>query len=79
MKKSQVTENEQMQLADCKIRIMAIPGWDFISDNAVCYGRLKATCPPFKIQKWNSQALLVLYKELSEDRDLGKIAPGDYT
>lgn len=40
--KSQVTENERMQISDCKISITVSTGWDFILDSMVCYGRLKA-------------------------------------
>lgn len=52
-------------------------------DGSLCFGRLKAkkvvNTPSIQNAEWDLQAVLVLYKELSVERGLGKITPGDYT
>lgn len=77
--RSQVTENEEIQISsDCKIRITAIKGRNFLSDGVLHYARLRTEGQSVLDSKSRSGIHKpVLYKELSEDRGLGKVTRGD--
>lgn len=75
------SENEEIQISissDCKIRITAIKGRNFLSDGVLHYARLRTEGQSVLDSKSRSGIHKpVLYKELSEDRGLGKVTRGD--